>query len=164
MAALIARQQARLIAEPLEALAAQSARIGELDFAPPRQIDSGIREIRQLASAQESMRIMLQRNHLQIAEQSAELRTQIDALLIAKEKIRDSEAYNKVPRRGSMLICVSINCCTLALPSPVIVIRSLRLAATCFPVAKHWRRWKQSRPTPRLRKPALVQLAFDIGE
>lgn len=96
MAALIARQQARLIAEPLEALAAQSARIGELDFAPPRQIDSGIREIRQLASAQESMRIMLQRNHLQIAEQSAELRTQIDALLIAKEKIRDSEAYNKV--------------------------------------------------------------------
>ncbi|MCK6390745.1 MAG: EAL domain-containing protein [Azonexus sp.] len=96
MAALFARRQAKGIAAPLEALAEQSTRIGQLDFSAAQPLATDIREIRQLAGAHESMRLMLQRNHQQIAEQAVELRTRIDALMAAKEKIRDSEAYNKV--------------------------------------------------------------------
>lgn len=90
------RQQARRIARPLEELAAASSRIGQLDFAPLEHPPCSIAEIRQLANAHESMRMLLQRNHEQITAQAAALRQQIEALHSAEDKIRDSEAYNKV--------------------------------------------------------------------
>jgi len=50
---------ARAFSRPLEALAANSERIGNLDFALPPPIRSDLKEIRQLADVQERMRGML---------------------------------------------------------------------------------------------------------
>ena len=96
LAAVFARQQAGRIARPLEALAAESERIGRLDFQGTPMAVSEIAEIGQLAKAHEKMRALLQLNQQQIAAQERELHDQIDALRGAEEKIRDSEAYNKV--------------------------------------------------------------------
>jgi diguanylate cyclase (GGDEF)-like protein/PAS domain S-box-containing protein len=96
LAAVFARQQAGLIARPLEALAAESERIGRLDFQGTPMAVSEIAEIGQLANAHEKMRTLLQLNQQQIAAQERELHDQIDALRGAEEKIRESDAYNKV--------------------------------------------------------------------
>ncbi len=96
LAALFAQQQAKRIAQPLEALAEASERIGQLDFQESPMASSEIAEIGKLAAAHEKMRTLLQQNQQQIARQQDTLFSQIDALRAAEEKVRESEAYNKV--------------------------------------------------------------------
>ncbi|MEI7432265.1 MAG: diguanylate cyclase, partial [Betaproteobacteria bacterium] len=93
---LFVRQQARYIARPLEALAAASERVGYLDFQETAFETTRISEISQLAAAHEKMRALLFNNQQQIAEQKNELRSQIESLLQAEERIHENEAYNKV--------------------------------------------------------------------
>lgn len=95
LATWVVRQQARRIARPLEELATASSRIGQLDFATPPLPASPIQEIRQLANAHEEMRWLLQEK--------------IAALHDAEEKIRDSEAYNKVLFLGSRIPLVVLD-------------------------------------------------------
>ena len=95
-AMLIGRAQVRRLAQPLESLVSQSMRIGQLDFRADASVQSPISEIQQLANAQESMRGMLQSYRVQVDEQAAGLRRQIEALQEAEARIRESEAYNKV--------------------------------------------------------------------
>jgi diguanylate cyclase (GGDEF)-like protein/PAS domain S-box-containing protein len=96
LAIFFARQQARRIARPLEALTEASERIGQLDFQGMPLEASQIAEVGQLAAAHERMRVLLLNNQQQIAAQENELRSQIDALRAAEEKISESEAYNKL--------------------------------------------------------------------
>jgi diguanylate cyclase (GGDEF)-like protein/PAS domain S-box-containing protein len=91
-----ARRQARRIAHPLETLTAASDRIGLLDFARTAVPGAGIAEIDRLAAAQERMRRLLLRHQQKISSQQARLRSQIRALSAARQKVRESEAYNKV--------------------------------------------------------------------
>lgn len=95
-AMLIGRAQVRRFAQPLEALASQSARIGQLDFQAQSTVHSPITEIQQLATAQDAMRGMLQRYRATVDGQATGLRQQIAALREAEARIRESEAYNKV--------------------------------------------------------------------
>lgn len=95
LATWVVRQQAQRIARPLEELATASSRIGQLDFATQPLAASSIREIRQLANAHEEMRYLLQEK--------------IKALHDAEEKIRDSEAYNKVLFHGSRIPLVVLD-------------------------------------------------------
>ena len=96
VAMLIGSAQVRRFAQPLEALAAQSARMGQLDFQADAPVHSPIAEIQQLAGAQDAMREMLQRYSTTVDEQAAGLHEQIAALREAESRIRESEAYNKV--------------------------------------------------------------------
>ncbi len=96
LVALFASQQARRIAKPLEALAAVSERIGQLDFADTATPETEIAEIGKLAAAQGHMRNLLLRHQQQISSQETRLRCQIDALSAAEQKIRESEEYNQV--------------------------------------------------------------------
>ncbi len=96
IAFLIARKQAFAIASPLERLAAVSQRIGKLDFEAIPVVTSNIKEIQQLASAQDNMRKTLQQNQSALAEQSDRLQHQVDALQQTKANLRESNAYNKV--------------------------------------------------------------------
>lgn len=59
----LALRTARGFSEPLERLAANSRRIGDLDFATPRPVDSDILEVDQLARAQDEMRALLAGAH-----------------------------------------------------------------------------------------------------
>ncbi len=95
-AMLLARGQARRIAEPLEALAATSERIGNLDFSDSPAPPSGIAEIDRLAAAQDGMRDLLRHNQSTVSAQADALRAQITALHQAKARLRDSDEYNKV--------------------------------------------------------------------
>ena len=96
VAMLIGRAQVRRFAQPLEALASQSTRIGQLDFQAHSTVNSPITEIQQLATAQDAMRGMLQRYRATVDGQATGLRQQIAALREAEARIRESEAYNKV--------------------------------------------------------------------
>ena len=96
LAFLIVRAYARRIALPLEQLAAASERIGQLDFTPTPPIRSPVTEIMQLATAQDGMRQLLQRNQQELSDQAGTLSDQITALRAAEGRLRESEAYNKV--------------------------------------------------------------------
>ncbi len=96
LAAFTTERQARRIARPLEQLVAASQRIGQLDFAPLSQDESGIHEISQLAQAQQRMCNLLAEHQTKIAEQKNALLEQISALNLAKSRLRESEAYTKV--------------------------------------------------------------------
>ncbi len=96
VAILIARTQARRIAQPLEALAASSERIGRLDFTQAQPPSSRIAEIDRLATAQEAMRALLEQNQGTLSAQADDLRSQIAALREAKASLRESDDYNKV--------------------------------------------------------------------
>ncbi len=96
LVALFATQQARRIAQPLESLAAVSEKTGQLDFSHTEMPETEIVEIGKLAAAQERMRDLLLRHQQKISSQEARLRSQIDALSAAEQKIRESEEYNKV--------------------------------------------------------------------
>jgi diguanylate cyclase (GGDEF)-like protein/PAS domain S-box-containing protein len=95
-AILIARAQAHRIAQPLEALAAASERIGRLDFSVASARRSGIAEIDRLAAAQSGMRDLLRDNQSALSAQADALRGQITALRLAKASLRESDEYNKV--------------------------------------------------------------------
>ncbi len=93
---LIARAQARAVAEPLEGLARDSQRIGALDFSSADTVRSNIAEIRQLAEAQAAMRDTLRANQETLSRQAADLKNQVEALRATEERLTESEAYNKV--------------------------------------------------------------------
>ncbi len=109
VAFLIARIQSRAVAEPLEALARSSQRIGALDFSDAAPVASDIREIRQLADAQASMRSMLMDNQLTLSRQAEELQQQLAALQAADARLRESEAYNKLLFSGSRIPLVVLD-------------------------------------------------------
>ncbi|MDO9225035.1 MAG: EAL domain-containing protein [Pseudomonadota bacterium] len=96
LAIMIARAQARRIAESLEALAAASERIGCLDFSVAPVSRSGIAEIDRLAAAQHGMRDLLWENQATLSTQADDLRARIEALHQAKASLRESDEYNKV--------------------------------------------------------------------
>ena len=89
-------RQARRLAEPLETLAAASQRVGRLDFAESGPIETKVSEIRDLATAHESMRTLLEQNQAKLDAQEARLREQITELKIAQARLGESESYNKV--------------------------------------------------------------------
>ena len=89
-------RQARRLAQPLETLAEASQRVGQLDFAAAEPVPSGVREIRDLASAHDTMRLMLEQNQAKLDAQEARLREQITELKIAQARLGESESYNKV--------------------------------------------------------------------
>ena len=103
LVALFASYQARRIAQPVEALATLNEKIGRLDFTPTTMPGTDIEEIRKLAVAQDEMRALLLRHQQQIATQEARLHNQIAALSAAEERIRESEAYNRVLYADSRL-------------------------------------------------------------
>ncbi|AUM01219.1 EAL domain-containing protein [Pseudothauera hydrothermalis] len=94
IAGLIAHNQARRIARPLETLAAASQRIGALDFSPLPPVISPIAEIAQLASAQERMRQMLQRSQHSLRNQAARLAAQVEELRAAEARINALAFYD----------------------------------------------------------------------
>jgi methyl-accepting chemotaxis protein len=96
LAFLIVRAYARRIALPLEQLAAASERIGQLDFTPTPPIRSPVTEIMQLATAQDGMRQLLQRNQQELSDQAGTLSDQITALRAAEGRLRESEAYHRL--------------------------------------------------------------------
>ena len=108
-AALFARQQAGRIAQPLEALAEASNRIGQLDFHETPVLATGIEEVVRLAAAYERMRAMLQDNQQRIAGQAAKLHEQIEALRTAEAKIHESEAYNHLLFNDSRVAMVVLD-------------------------------------------------------
>lgn len=96
VAMFLAHGQARRIAAPLEALAATSERIGNLDFSESPATPSGIAEIDRLAVAQDGMRDLLRQHQSTLTTQADALRAQIEALSQAKARLRESDEYNKV--------------------------------------------------------------------
>ncbi|MBE2258278.1 MAG: EAL domain-containing protein [Rhodobacteraceae bacterium] len=91
VAMLITHALAQRLARPLETLARDSERIGQLDFRPVDSARSRIAEIRQLQGSQETMRAMLQQNQQQLAENASRLRRQVKALQTTRADLRGSE-------------------------------------------------------------------------
>ena len=84
---LYALRYTRRFSEPLESLAAASQKIARLDFQSGGTVESSIREIQQLAVAQDQMRGMLENYRSTVEAHSAELQEQIDALRAAEAKL-----------------------------------------------------------------------------
>ncbi|MCK6410762.1 MAG: diguanylate cyclase, partial [Thauera sp.] len=106
LASLIARREARRIATPLETLATLGKRIGTLDFSTPVSADTRIAEIRELGDALETMRATLARNQLAIDEQAERLKTQVEELRAAEQRIHALAYYDPLtglPNRRLML-------------------------------------------------------------
>lgn len=91
IAMLLTHALAQRLARPLESLARDSERIGQLDFRPAEYPHSRIAEIRQLQQSQETMRTTLQRNQEELAQQATSLRNQVSALQAAKGELLASE-------------------------------------------------------------------------
>ena len=90
-ALLITHALAQRLARPLETLAHDSERIGQLDFRPVEHRASRIFEIRQLQLSQETMRRTLQKNQEDLAEHADSLRKQVAALQATRADLRESE-------------------------------------------------------------------------
>lgn len=106
LASLIARREARRIATPLETLATLGKRIGTLDFSTPVRADTRIAEIHELGDALETMRATLARNQLAIDEQAERLKTQVEELRAAEQRIHALAYYDPLtglPNRRLML-------------------------------------------------------------
>lgn len=102
LAMLLARDQARRIARPLEQLLAASERLGKLDFTGAEPIVSGITEVDQLAHQQESARILLDENQHRLLAQEVSLRQQIEALQQAEARLSyvgHHDALTDLPNR-----------------------------------------------------------------
>ncbi len=84
---LLALRYARRFSEPMELLAASSARIAQLNFQDDQPIHSDIREIRQLTHAQEKMRKMLNDYRHTVDSQAKNLKQQIAALRGAEARL-----------------------------------------------------------------------------
>jgi signal transduction histidine kinase len=66
---------ARRFSRPLEALAAESQRIGTLDFTPAPPLDSDLLELQRLALAQETMRGLIADAHRELLDKNAALQS-----------------------------------------------------------------------------------------
>ncbi len=100
LAILIARRETRRLTQPLESLAKVNEQIGQLDFHTRVPVDSQIIEIRQLASAQDSMLGLLQNNQQELAARAEALSAQIAALLAAEEKLQFAASVFTYAREG----------------------------------------------------------------
>lgn len=84
---MLALRYTRRFSEPLEALAEASGRIAKLNFQHGQLIQSDIKEIQQLASAQEAMRSMLNEYRGTVDSQAKDLKQQIAALRGAEARL-----------------------------------------------------------------------------
>ena len=84
---LLARRYTRRFSDPLEALAANSARVAQLDFDEGSPVESDIEEIEQLAAAQKKMRGMLNEYRCTVDSQADSLKHQIVALRSAETRL-----------------------------------------------------------------------------
>jgi signal transduction histidine kinase/CheY-like chemotaxis protein len=80
LAWLIAGAMARRFTKPLEQIARESARIGRLELEAPVEVNAPLRELRELAAAQETMRVELRKSTAELARANAELRIGRDTL------------------------------------------------------------------------------------
>lgn len=69
----VSRRTARLLSQPLGQLAANSRRIGELDFASPPPLPDAPYEVRELARAQDRMRDLLSTAHAELVQKNRAL-------------------------------------------------------------------------------------------
>jgi diguanylate cyclase (GGDEF)-like protein/PAS domain S-box-containing protein len=100
LAIWIARRETRRVTRPLEQLARVDEQIGQLDFQRREPVNSRIVEIRQLASAQDSMLGLLQNNQHELADQAQALRGQISALLAAEQRLELAASVFTHAREG----------------------------------------------------------------
>lgn len=84
---LLALRYTRRFSEPMELLAASSARIAQLNFQDDQPIHSDIKEIRQLTRAQEKMCKMLDDYRRTVDSQAKNLKQQIAALRGAEARL-----------------------------------------------------------------------------
>ncbi len=91
IALLLTHALAQRLARPLETLARDSERIGQLDFLPVERRQSRVAEIRQLQLSQETMRQTLQEYQHELAGQAGSLRSQVAALEATRADLRASE-------------------------------------------------------------------------
>jgi len=87
LAVFLTRLAAARLTHPLETLARVTQQIGLLDFQTRVPLHSSIIEIKQLASAQNTMLGLLQDNQKTLAEQAKALRDQIATLLSTKAEV-----------------------------------------------------------------------------
>jgi diguanylate cyclase (GGDEF)-like protein len=112
LAMLFASHQARLIARPLEQLAAESKQIGQLDFDRPLQPATAIAEIDTLAGAFHRMRQLLHQNQLKEQQAQAEIHklafydplTHLANRRLLQERLRQAlSASNRRQTTGALL-------------------------------------------------------------
>ena len=112
VAMLLARHQARSIAQPLERLAAASERIAHLEFDDTPQTATAIAEMDTLATAFQRMRVLLQQNQAQERQAQAEIRrlaffdplTQLPNRRMLQERLRQAlAASNRRQTTGALL-------------------------------------------------------------
>lgn len=99
---LLALRYTRRFSEPLERLAESSARIAQLDFEDGPGVHSDIAEIRQLASAQDTMRGMLSEYQRTVDSQSESLQRQVSELQRAElrlEHLSQHDPLTGLPNR-----------------------------------------------------------------
>ncbi|MBL8442687.1 MAG: EAL domain-containing protein [Zoogloeaceae bacterium] len=102
LAIMLARNQARRIARPLEQLLAASERLGKLDFSGSAPIKSGISEVDRLAHEQEAARILLSENQHRLLAHEHNLHQQIEALQQAEARLSYAghhDALTDLPNR-----------------------------------------------------------------
>jgi PAS domain S-box-containing protein len=91
MAALVTLSIARRFAAPLEHLAQESARIGRMDLIEPVQVSSSLKEIAELAAAQEAMREALLQSTQRLEEVNATLESKVMERTAALKAVSDEQ-------------------------------------------------------------------------
>jgi diguanylate cyclase (GGDEF)-like protein len=79
------------LSKPLEVLAENSRRIGQLDWSAMPEVLSQVTEIQQLASSQKSMRETLFENQLELDARAEELRHQVLALQVTESTLQQKK-------------------------------------------------------------------------
>jgi diguanylate cyclase (GGDEF)-like protein/PAS domain S-box-containing protein len=88
------------VTQPLDRLAKVSQQIGQLDFRGRTPVSSGIIEIRQLASAQNSMLELLGNNQQELERRAEALRDKVANLMAAEEKLQFAASVFTCAREG----------------------------------------------------------------
>ncbi|HEY6896523.1 MAG TPA: response regulator [Rhodocyclaceae bacterium] len=91
MASLVTLPIARRFAAPLERLAQESVRIGRMDLIEPVQVPSGLKEIAELAAAQEAMREALLQSTRRLEEANATLEAKVAERTAALKAVSDEQ-------------------------------------------------------------------------
>ncbi|MGD9869762.1 MAG: EAL domain-containing protein [Thauera sp.] len=106
LASAVARRVAQRIAAPLEALATNGKRIGNLDFSATVPLSTHIDEIAQLDRVLEDMRSRLAHNQASLDNQSGRLQAQVEELRAAEQRIHALAYYDpltQLPNRRLMM-------------------------------------------------------------